>query len=29
VLAAIESPHALLTRLDGDPWIDALVDVVR
>jgi hypothetical protein len=29
VLATIESPHALLTRLDGDPWIDVLVDVVR
>jgi hypothetical protein len=29
VLAAIESPQALLTRLDGDPWIDVLVDVLR
>jgi hypothetical protein len=29
VLAAIESPHALLTRLDGDPWIDVLVDALR
>lgn len=29
VLAAIESPRALLTRLDGDPWIDVLVDVMR
>jgi hypothetical protein len=29
VLAAIESGDALISRLDGEPWIDALVDVVR
>jgi hypothetical protein len=27
VLAAIESRNALITRLDGDPWVDELVDV--
>ena len=26
LLAAIESPGALVSRLDGDPWIDTLVD---
>ena len=27
VLAAIESPDALISRLDGDPWTDTLVEV--
>jgi hypothetical protein len=26
VMAAIESPNALISRLDGDPWVDTLVD---
>jgi hypothetical protein len=26
VLAAIESDRAMVTRLEGDPWLDKLVD---
>jgi hypothetical protein len=29
VLDAIERPDALVSRLDGDPWGDALVDAIR
>jgi hypothetical protein len=29
VLDAIERPDALISRLDGDPWLDTLVDVNR
>jgi hypothetical protein len=27
LLAAIESRKAMITRLEGDPWLDTLVDV--
>ena len=29
LLATIESSRALITRLEGDPWLDRLVDVTR
>jgi hypothetical protein len=29
VLDAIERPNALVSRLDGDPWVDTLVDAIR